>query len=564
MLLSNFRLASINHDLGGWACLGGSLAITLLLLAGCQSPRGLTDDGWRDGAFATRDSSASVPKVVDDAAESRPQLPQSIAAKPIAESDANTTSISSESPSGQVASPTGQVASPTGQVALTAAEADPNSATWVAVTILQTPEQETEQATEAESDSKQEPDPQQAPASQSEPATAEAISTGQITVEELEALAVARHPSLAQFRSQIESARGQRWQAGLPYNPTLQYQSDEIGNDDASGLHSIQLSQQFVTANKLALAQGVQTQEVKQQQALWHRQRLVVRTNVQVAFAKALIAQQRVELSEQIRELADQSVNTVDQLHEAGEVSRVALLQAKVELQQATIAADNATEQLIGAKRQLAAAVSMNELPPGQLVQSDANVLPSQPWDELLAELLATSPEVAAAKSKLLKAQRALHLACAQVTPNVTGTVGVGIDTATDDTYARLGFSVPLPIRNRNEGNIHTARAEIAAANAAITRTEYDLTRRLSGAVARYQVARQRHEQLQETVLPLANETLELSLEAFRGGETSYLELLTAQRSLFSTRLSVLEALAQARQALAEINGQLVTINEAS
>jgi cobalt-zinc-cadmium efflux system outer membrane protein len=49
-------------------------------------------------------------------------------------------------------------------------------------------------------------------------------------------------------------------------------------------------------------------------------------------------------------------------------------------------------------------------------------------------------------------------------------------------------------------------------------------------------------------------------MDAFRAGETNYLELLTAQRSLFKTRLSAIEALAQAQQAIAEINGQLVTV----
>lgn len=383
---------------------------------------------------------------------------------------------------------------------------------------------------------------------------------GGIGLPELEQMAVDRHPSLAQFRSQVDAARGQRMQAGLPYNPTLQYQSDEIGNDDSTGIHSLQLSQRFVTGNKLALAQSVQSQQVNQAQALWQRQLLQVRVDVQVAFARALVEQQRVELSEQIRTLARQSEETASQLTEAGEVSRVALLQARVELENASLAAENAAIQYAAARRRLAATVTLDALPEGRLAGNLADDLTSAPWESLLNELLASSPELAVAGTQIHAAEQALRLACAQNIPDVTAQVGFGVDTATDDTFAVLGVSVPLPIRNRNQGNIHSARARIAAANAAVSATQFDLTRRLADAVARYRVAKRRYERLEQTVLPLAQETLSLSLEAFRGGETSYLELLTAQRSLFSTRLRSLDALADARQALAEINGQLVTI----
>ena len=151
-------------------------------------------------------------------------------------------------------------------------------------------------------------------------------------------------------------------------------------------------------------------------------------------------------------------------------------------------------------------------------------------------------------------------MACAQVTPNVTGQFGAGIDTASDDAYAVINLSVPLPIRNRNQGNIRTARAQITATSAASERTRLDLESRLAGAVGRYQSARQRYQRLQTKVLPSADETFELSQAAFQAGESNYLQLLTAQRTLIGTELRILEALEQAREAAAEIDGLLVTI----
>lgn len=383
--------------------------------------------------------------------------------------------------------------------------------------------------------------------------------SGMLTLAGAESLAVASHPELAEARAKLESIRGQYIQAGLPFNPVLQYQSDEIGNDDSSGLHSLNVSRQFVTANKLGIAQQVQAQAMQKQQAQLKAAELRVLTRVRAAFAQALVAQRRVELTRQIVELTEKSITSVESLLEAEEVSKVALLQARVEAEQARITSENAETQLEASRRVLAAATSSASLPSGPLVGDIGEGLTQAPWEQLLGEITAASPELSEAGSELERAKWALQLACAQVTPNVTGQVGVGVDTASDDTFATIGVSVPLPIRNRNQGNIRTARANISAASAAIDRTQLSLQSRLAESLGRYRTARQRYERVTSNVLPNAKETLQLAQEAFDVGETDYLQLLTAQRTLFNTQLSVLDSATQAKQALAEIEGLLVS-----
>lgn len=385
-----------------------------------------------------------------------------------------------------------------------------------------------------------------------------------LTLASLESIATTSHPSIAAARARVDAAIGQTAQAGLPFNPVLQYQSEEVGNDDSSGLHSVTMSQQLVTADKLALAQQVQSQLVARQRAELRLAELQILTRVRTAFAAALVAQRRVELTEQINRLAESSVSAVQALVDAGEASKIELLQAKLEQQQSLIQSENAATQLNATRRSLAAAAGITQLPDGP-IEGDLSAAwarppweSGSPWQVSLAEITAASPEIAAADSELDRARWALRLACAQVTPNVTGQLGVGVDTASDDTFAVFGISVPLPIRNRNEGNIRSARAEIAAATAAIDATRYDLANRLADAIGRYEVARQRAGRLSETVIPNAEQTFELSREAFEAGETNFLQLLTAQRSLFTAQLTALEAAAVARSTMAEIDGLLV------
>lgn len=382
-----------------------------------------------------------------------------------------------------------------------------------------------------------------------------------MTLEMVESIALGSHPAVAEARARLQSTRGQYDQAGLPFNPVLQYQSEEMGNEESSGLHSVRLSQQIVTANKLGIAQQVQAREIEKQRARLRIAELTVLARVRASFARSLVAQERSQIAGSIVQLAEESVSSVTSLFEAEEVSRISVLQAKVELEQASIAAENAETIYQASLRSLAAAVGNMVLPQGPLIGNLEATLVERPWEPLFAELAQMSPEVSLAGSELQRAKWSLQLACAQVVPNVTVQAGAGYDASTDDTFGVFGVSVPLPIRNRNQGNIRSARADVSAASAAIERTELDLQGRLADAAGRYEVARTRYVRLKQSVIPNAEETFELSRQAFDAGESDYLQLLTAQRTLFNTQLAVLDAIGTASQTAAEIDAMVVRLS---
>jgi cobalt-zinc-cadmium efflux system outer membrane protein len=387
-------------------------------------------------------------------------------------------------------------------------------------------------------------------------------ASSSLTFAALETRALQSHPLIANARAQLEAARGQALQAGLPFNPQFQYQAEEIGSGGHSGLHWTALSQQIVTANKLQLAQQVQLQNVRQRQAKLARARLQVLTRLRIEYAQTLVAQQRLQLNRRLNALANRSVEAVQSLYAAEEVSKIDVLQARVESSQARIGQENAAAELRAQRRALAAAAGLPELPTSELSGEIEAVLPEQPWELWLEEIASASPELAAAGARLERARWSLQLACAQVVPNVTAQLGVGFDDGSDDPYALVGLSVPLPLRNRNQGNIRAARARIAAAEAEIESTQLDLARRLAAAIGRYQVARERYLRLGDTVLSSAEETYELSRQAFEAGEANFLQLLTTQRTLFNIQLSVLDAAGEAMNAKAEIEGLLVATTD--
>lgn len=382
------------------------------------------------------------------------------------------------------------------------------------------------------------------------------------TLNDLESIALASHPAISVARAQVNAVRGQYVQAGLKFNPVLQYQGDEIGNEDAAGFHSINVSQQFVTANKLGIARQVQAQAIQKQLAQAQLAELRVLTNLRTVYAQTLVAQARVDLVDEMVRLTENSFESVESLYEAEEVSKVSVLQARVEAERTRIAAEVAETELVAQRRSLAAAVGIRQLTADRVTGALDDGLVDQPWESLIEMINAASPELAVAGSELERARWALQSACANAIPNVTGQVGIGRDSVTNDVFPTISISMPLPVHNRNQGNIRTARANIRVAEASIDRTRIDLESRLATAVGRYQTSRRRYQRLSEKIIPDAEETFELSQEAFEAGESSYLQLLASQRTLINTRLQALEAIGEARQTMAEIEGMLVTLGK--
>jgi len=91
-----------------------------------------------------------------------------------------------------------------------------------------------------------------------------------------------------------------------------------------------------------------------------------------------------------------------------------------------------------------------------------------------------------------------------------------------------------------------------------VSRVENDLADRLSVAFRAYAAARQRAVLYRTQIIPRAEETYALSLEAFKGGQFEYLRVIQAQRSLAESHLEMNRALGDAWKAAGEISGLLL------
>ncbi|MCC6123531.1 MAG: TolC family protein [Pirellulales bacterium] len=380
-----------------------------------------------------------------------------------------------------------------------------------------------------------------------------------MTLAELEEMAIRCNPTLTQAAARVQAARGQSLQVGLYPNPVVGYQGSEIGNEGRAGQQGGYIGQEIVTAGKLQLNRAIANQEIRQAEYVWEAQRFRVLTDVRRGFYEVLVDQHSLELSRRLVGLGEQGVRAAEKLMKAKEVARVDVLQARIESDSAKILLEKAKNRHTAAWRSLAAVVgnpTMQSVPLSGNLQEGMIQLG---WEETLNRLLAESPQLAAARAGYARAQAVVNRECAGRYPNVGLQAGVQYDNATQDTFAGIQVGVPIPIYDRNQGNIYKAQSELTAAQREVERVQLALQQRLAAVFEQYSTARQLVEKYHSDMLPNAQESLKLVSSGYRQGEFNYLMLLTAQRTYFQTNIAYLDALRELRGAAAAIEGNLLS-----
>ncbi len=404
-----------------------------------------------------------------------------------------------------------------------------------------------------------EPVPSQPPDS-----SAAVSDTGVLTLLELEEMALASNPTLVQARMAIRAAQGRRLQAGLFLNPTIGYIGDEIGNSGRAGQHGMSLSQEFITAGKRRLGRAVAAHAVEEARWRWEVQRHRVINDVRIGYVDVALAQETVDINKEFVRIGQESVSRIQVSFEALQVAEIDLLRARNEAKRADMSLDEAEGIYRSTWRRLAIAVGQREMAPERLairldIKTILGSVPELDQDASLARLLAESPELARARAGQQRARCEVARQYAGRTPNFQVSTGVKYDDSTGDAIADVGFSVPLPLFDRNQGRIMEARAESTRADRETLRIEMDLRDRLETAFEQYGNARRRVEDYHATILPNSQSLFEKSENAFQRQQISYLEVMTTQRSHFRNQLGYLISVRELLVRRVEIEGLLLT-----
>ena len=387
-----------------------------------------------------------------------------------------------------------------------------------------------------------------------------ATPTPGLGLPQLTALTLERNPRLAQVGWAVETARGRAVQAGLYPNPTLSVTGDELGDRTGPGgiWTAPHFQQEIVTGNKLGLSKAAALKEVDQATLRVMAERYRLFTDVRQSYYEVLILQRRADILGQLIALAEQSVENANKLLKAKEGSELDVVQLEVDLERYRAELDATTKALPAAFRRLAAGVGVDDLPYSRVTGDLELPLPDYDLERLRTYVLGIHPELRSAQVGVERAQLVLKRATVEPIPNVTvGTGYVRQNQNKSDDWV-IAASIPVPLWNRNQGNIFAAKAQVGEAVTEVGRVQNDLVGRLATSFGTYSAARQRAEKYRSAILPKAERSYQLSLKAFQGGQFEYLRVLQAQRAVAEARLEYLRSLGEAWRAAAEIAGLML------
>lgn len=391
--------------------------------------------------------------------------------------------------------------------------------------------------------------------------TQDSVGIPTLNLDTLQQLALASNPSIQRAAALVSAARGNMLQVGLPANPDVGFEGQQVGSGGQAEQYGITISQEFIRHEKLRLNRAVASHEVQRLEQEYAAQRGRVLTDVRMGFVRALRAQRQIEMVERLVEINRKALGVAEALMRAAEVGRADVLQAELEVESAQILLENARNRQTAAWQELASVVGQREL----TVQSlDGDLFaPAINYDFLgaVSMLQEQSPEIAAVVASIERARCNLRRQQVEPMPNITaqGLVNWRDNGIGGDPDGGVAVSIPVPLWNRNQGAIHEAHQQLRAAHRELAQVELDLQNRLVPVFERYRNAVIQVQRYQETILPKSNEALELTRRTYELGEINFIALLTAQRTYAQTQLAYLDAAEAMRLSEAEIEGLLLS-----
>ncbi|MGY8769566.1 MAG: TolC family protein [Pirellulales bacterium] len=387
----------------------------------------------------------------------------------------------------------------------------------------------------------------------------ESIESDSLTLADFEGIAFQNNPTLSAAAARIQAASGKQIQAGLYPNPVIGYHANEVGNFGTAGGQGGFVRQKIITGGKLQLDQAIAGKQVDEAHFRWHAQEQRVLSDVRIRFYETRVAQQRVQLTKELVQIGDNLVQAVNTLIANRLATENDLLQAEIRADNARILYDNAQNESLEAWRRLSAVVGVPNIEVSQLTGELGENLPNFDWDSSFAQVLTNHPELNAAKARVDQFSYAVARARKEPLPDLDVFVSVRHHNVSSDEVANIQVGIPLPIFNKNQGNIQTAQSQWIAATNNVARIELDLQDKFAVTFRRYANSQQQVNRYRERILPKAQRSLDLVTVGFEKGQVKYLTLLTAQQTFVEVSLAHLDATRELRVAEAMIDGQLLT-----
>jgi cobalt-zinc-cadmium efflux system outer membrane protein len=234
--------------------------------------------------------------------------------------------------------------------------------------------------------------------------------------------------------------------------------------------------------------------------------------------------------------------------------SRVAMLQFRSNVKTAELALTTARIKL-----QTLLGRASGQAPIGSIDVSDPLKIPIPPatpaLDQIQTRAITVRPDIQAARLDQARSQSELRLQLANGKVDYTAGAEYRRQQGINGTGNSVGFffSVPLPVFNRNQGEIARVTSEEVQLQKQIDALQSQVSGEVTGAYREYETARQLIGDIESDLLGLSQEARNTTAYVYQAGAGSLLDVLDAQRAFNETMSTYYDAQADYRRAVSRL-----------
>ena len=352
---------------------------------------------------------------------------------------------------------------------------------------------------------------------------------------------------LAATYFEIEKAQGRALQAGLPRNPEVEFggRSDLLFKNEGERTLTLGISQALPRRGRLRLARETVNLSVGQQQALVRDAERLLIGEVQTLYLRALVFERQRAARQVLVESTEKLAHIIEQRYAAGEVpqtdiSPIRIEGAKLAQEQQLLLADRAVVEL--------------KLKQALGLMPDEPLTLTTTLDELASHWKVTTgavppaakrPDFEAAQIGTTRAEAEVRLAKAEIYEDIT----VGVDYENEravfdgpigvknDHYLGFKVSIPLPVRNKNQGRILEQQAAKRQADVELDAVRQKIAAEIAQARATATQLEPVLRRYREELVPMAEKHYEAVQRAYQQGQQGIAPVFQAQQQRFALEL---------------------------
>jgi cobalt-zinc-cadmium efflux system outer membrane protein len=389
----------------------------------------------------------------------------------------------------------------------------------------------------------------------------EAKAIESISAEALVSEALARNPELNVYRAEIAAAKGGLKTAATIRNPELSTQAGYKNARDNSGASSgeggtfaLSASQSFEYPGRIALRKAVAKGDIQLAELHLAQFRITLAARVRALVYGVFIAQEKLKT---VREVADRFEELSNVLAQREPAGATPILEARIIEANGLTLRRQEREAALAAKTSL---VQLNQLrgkavtAPLKLTGARVVFTEPPPLPRLLDSAASNAFEIRVRQAELAQQGFKVFLSKNERYPAVTVGPFYSYEKAADQEHrVGIGISVPLPLWDRNAGNIQTARAREEQAQASLFTAQREVERRVAESTAIFQTKREEIEKWQPDTLQKFRESAESADRNYRLGSVPISIYVETQKQYLEVVGSVLDMKREALQAAQEL-----------